>query len=277
MSRHAIVAMGVATLVLATMACSRASSAPTSPSGGAPISGDALGLPGDGLLKASSPTPQSPINDQVVASSSTSGPTLTASAVSGQYTSLTPQYRFRVFDDVGTVTVDSGLVSAPTWSIPVAMTPNKRFTWRVRAEYQGGAGAWSPSASFVSPDEPPAYNRFIGNWEGCGVFASNKPALVGCVANAVRPTDVVSDFETTKRVAWLLRGEGLGLLLKTSGENTIIWRGYSFAAARVCYPNGHIYKLFGDVGPGGANAPTWDDNDFVDPALYVPAIDPAKP
>jgi hypothetical protein len=32
--------------------------------------------------------------------------------------------------------------------------------------------------------------------------------------------------------------------------------------------------LLGDAGPGGANTAGWSDNDFVDVALYVPAIDP---
>ena len=39
--------------------------------------------------------------------------------------------------------------------------------------------------------------------------------------NAVGPTNSVGDLEVTKRVAWLLRGERAGLLLKASGEN--IW------------------------------------------------------
>ena len=52
------------------------------------------------------------------------------------------------------------------------------------------------------------------------------------------------------------------------------WQGYSFAAGRICYPDGHIYKVLSDV--GGANGPSWQDNGFVDRSLYVPAIDPSK-
>ena len=78
-------------------------------------------------------------------------------------------------------------------------------------------------------------------------------------------------------MAWLLRGEGAGLLIKDSGENIVLWQGRSFSATRICYPNGQIYKLMNDAGPGGANSPAFDDNDFVEPALYVPAIDPSKP
>ena len=50
------------------------------------------------------------------------------------------------------------------------------------------------------------------------------------------------------------------------------WKGYSFAAARICYPDGHIYKVLSDVPT--TNGPSWQDNDFVDRSLYVPAINP---
>ena len=79
----------------------------------------------------------------------------------------------------------------------------------------------------------------------------------------------------TKRVAWLLRGEGVGLLIKTGGENIVSWQGYSFSASRVCYPDGHIYKVLTDVPT--TNGPTWADNGFVDPSLYKTAIDPSLP
>ena len=79
-------------------------------------------------------------------------------------------------------------------------------------------------------------------------------------------------FEVTKRVAWLLRGEGAGLLIKNGGENIVGWMGYSFSAGRICYPDGHIYKVLSDI--PSTNGPSWQDNDFVDRSLYVPAINP---
>jgi hypothetical protein len=84
-------------------------------------------------------------------------------------------------------------------------------------------------------------------------------------------------MEVTKRIAWLLRGEGAGLLIKGGGDNVVIWQGFSLSASRICYPDGHIYKLMSDAGPGGANSPQFSDNAFVDPSLYVKAIDPSKP
>jgi hypothetical protein len=52
------------------------------------------------------------------------------------------------------------------------------------------------------------------------------------------------------------------------------WLGINFSGSRVCFPDGHIYKIIGDAGPGGGNSPGWADNDFVEPSLYVAAIDP---
>jgi hypothetical protein len=97
------------------------------------------------------------------------------------------------------------------------------------------------------------------------------------VWSAVRPIDSVGDMEVTKRVAWLLRGDGGGLLIKGSGENVVQWAGYSLSATRICFPDGHIFKIIGDAGPGGKNSPGFSDNDFVDKSLYVPAIDPSTP
>src|SRR5262249_26086907 len=153
--------------------------------------------------KASAPTVQSPVND--ARSASLTSTTLVAGAATPQYATLTLQYRFQVFNDANALVVDSGLMANPTFTITTTLTPLKRYTWRVRAEYQGAAGPWSSAGSFTTPQQPPAYNRPIGNWQTCaGLKAS---ILVGCVWNAVLPTDSVSDFEVVKRVAWLLRGE----------------------------------------------------------------------
>ena len=57
----------------------------------------------------------------------------------------------------------------------------------------------------------------------------------------------------------------------------MLWEGYSFSASRICFPDGRIYKIISDAGPGGKNAPDFSDNGLVDPTLYVPAIDPSKP
>jgi hypothetical protein len=267
MRQRLIAAMLAPTAVAAATACTSNQAAPLSPATPAAVVVPAASL------KASTPTALSPVNDQRLASLTSL--TLLASAATGQYTTMAIQYRFQVFNDTGAVVGDSGLVNTPTWTMTTTLTPLARYTWRVRAEYQGSAGIWAGTASFTTPEEPPAYNRPIGNWQQCaGLKSSN---LVLCVWNAVRPTDSVSDMEVTKRVAWLLRGDGAGLLIKASGDNVVRWQGYSLSASRICYPDGHIYKIIGDAGVGGANSPGFADNDFVDKSMYVPAIDPSKP
>lgn len=222
--------------------------------------------------KITAPTPQSPVADQVVDGLTA---TLTASAATVDSPSYALQYRFQVINSAGNVALDSGLVSSPQWATPVALTPSNAYTWKVRAESQGFAGPWSDPASFKTPEQPPAYNRPIGDWQSCATI-TKKEALVTCVWSAVRPTDSVSDMEVVKRVAWLLRGEHAGLLIK-GGETVVLWQGYSLSASRVCYPDGHIFKILSDAGPGGTSGPEWSDNGFVAPSLYVPAIDPSKP
>jgi hypothetical protein len=239
---------------------SSAPALPTAPSVAAPV-----------IPKLTAPTAQSPSNGQLINGLVAS---LNSTSASADVATLTLQYRFQVFNDAGTLTLDSGLLDAPTWTT-ATLAPNKRYTWKVRAEGQGWIGPWSDTSTFATPDPPPAFAGTIGNWQACGGLKSS--ALVVCVWNTIRPTNSVGDLEVIKRVAWLLRGDGAGLLIKTSGENVVLWQGYSFSATRVCFADGHIYKLIGDAGPGGANSPGWSDNDFVDKSLYVPAIDPSKP
>jgi hypothetical protein len=131
-----------------------------------------------------------------------------------------------------------------------------------------------PPAAAPPPPPPPPPPPGPEPWEACGALA-DKLALVQCVRDVIQPGGSGAlAFEVTKRVAWLLRGEGAGLLIKNGGENTIGWQGYSFSISRICYPDGHIFKVISDAGDGGTNGATWADNDFVDRSLYVPAIDP---
>ena len=106
-------------------------------------------------------------------------------------------------------------------------------------------------------------------------LAGDRVALDKAIRDAIKPTDVASAFEVTKRIAWALRGEGAGLLVKNGGENIVSWQGKSFSAGRICFPDGTIFKVLSDVGPGGANGASWQDNGRVDPSLYVAAIDPS--
>ena len=225
-----------------------------------------------GSLKATPPTIVSPANDQVTSATT---PTLTATAAVPQFEAVVLQYRFQIFNDAGTQVLDSGPVNSPVWKLTQDLTPNQRFTWKVRAEYRGTPGPWSTTATFRSGDPAPSFVGPIGDWQHCAGLVGIK--LSECVHAAVRPKNSVGDLEVTKRMAWLLRGDGAGLLIKTGGENIVPWQGYSFSASRICFADGHIYKVVSDAGPGGGNFPDFTDNGFVETSLYVPAIDPSKP
>jgi hypothetical protein len=265
--------LGVAVLT-AAIAClpacqsaSSTSSTPVAPSAASTTLNDAAGGIGGSSLKATAPVAQSPANNSTTSSLT---PTLVVSGGGLTYVSGTVQYRFRVMDTVGTIAADSGLVSSATWTPPAPLTPTSRYTWIARSEYRGLNGPWSATATFTTPVAP---GNDYGAWEAT-CQGRLDAALVACVWNFVRPTNSVEDLEVAKRVAWLLRASGGGLLLKGSGENTAPWLGMTFSASRVCFRDGHIYKIIGDAGPGGANSPGWSDNDFVDPSLYDAAIDP---
>lgn len=134
------------------------------------------------------------------------------------------------------------------------------------------APAPEPPAPAPNPPAAPGDPLF-----GCGSIGDHLQ-LVECIWDHIHPTDHITAFDVTKRVAWALRGEGAGLLIKNGGENITAWRGYSFSSSRIVYPDGRLVKVIYDAGPGGANGPSWQDSgDYVDRSLYVPAIDPTLP
>src|SRR5436309_3329329 len=93
---------------------------------------------------------------------------------------------------------------------------------------------------------------------GCGGIGDHLQ-LVECIWDHIHPTDAVTAFDVTKRVAWALRGEGAGLLIKNGGENIAAWQGHTFSVSRIIYPDGRLVKVIYDAGPGGANGPSWQD------------------
>jgi hypothetical protein len=259
MARNRLAFAAAAAVLVASLGCSNGNTL-------APVSGTETFA---GSLKTTAPAAVSPVNDQVL-----NGNTLTATAAVPEFRATALQYRFQIFSTAGTQVQDSGPVDTPVWRLTQALTPNQRFTWKVRAEFQGTPGPWSTAAAFQSGDAAPSFGP-IGDWQHCagrGGFA-----LSECVHGAVHPRNSVGALEVVKRVAWLLRGEGAGLLIKASGENVVLWQGYSFAAARMCFSSGHLFKIVSDAGPGGSNGPDFTDNGLIDPSQCVPAIDPSKP
>jgi hypothetical protein len=223
--------------------------------------------PATSSASLSAPVAQSPVNNVTTTSLT---PTLVVTGGGLTTGSGAVQYRFRVVTRSATTAADSGLLGSATWTPSAPLTP-RLSTRGWRARVSGWSGPWCehrPSSTPVAPGND------YGAWEtSCQGKVTDD--LVACVWNFIRPTNSVQDLEVVKRVAWLLRNQGGGLLLKGSGDNTVPWLGQTFSASRVCFPaNGHLFKILSDAGPGGGNGPQWVDNDFVDPISCVPAIDP---
>lgn len=94
-------------------------------------------------------------------------------------------------------------------------------------------------------------------------------------------------WKFVQRVAWAIKDLDFnggvafpcGLLIKNGGTSYEC-SGVIYSISRVCYPDGHIFKVI--VGAdlpsnGGINTPEWSDNGFVDPSYYHVATDPSVP
>jgi hypothetical protein len=234
------------------------------------------------------PTPKSPIGG-ATAGAATPDLVVTNAKSSGPYSIL--QYQFQVSDTqtFANLVVNGSIYEEPnadTHMVTPAFTQfDTLFFWRVRATDGKHTGDWSRVESFRTPKAPvivPVTPVGGGGGGGssldvsaCNALVSDKSALSKCIHDTINPGPSADlAFEVTKRIAWALRGEGAGLLIKNGGENTYPWKGYSFSLSRICYPDGHIWKVLSDAGQGGTNGWSWADNDFVDKSLYVPAINP---
>jgi hypothetical protein len=156
---------------------------------------------------------------------------------------------------------------------PVSLAPGTYY-WRARATDGSNTGPYSGVQSFRTSGVGSGGGVLTptGDWQSCG--STPGEALSKCVYSAINPPKTVEGvFEVTKRVAWLLRGQGYGLLRKDGGENIVYWNGTWFAAARVVQTNGHLYKLLSDVPNGG---PQWAD-EGVDAGLIPFWIAPMQP
>jgi len=114
-------------------------------------------------------------------------------------------------------------------------------------------GAFVPGV----PGETPAAGDQVG------VVHQVKAALV---AAGVSILGDCGAFEITKRVAWTLRAQGIGLRQKLVGVNC---DGYSTDVIDV---NGQEYDIIGNAGT--TNDPQWLLIGPIDPANVTPAIDP---
>jgi hypothetical protein len=147
-----IACIAVLGLVAAAAACSKSPQAPASPNSSSPTAASAAA---DGsTLKATSPTPQSPINGQ---QPQTLDIVLMVSNAAVKYVDgFTPAYRFQIFNSTNTLAYDSGVVPSggagvTAHTVNAQLNGDEPYTWQARAEFGNDVGPWSARANFVAP------------------------------------------------------------------------------------------------------------------------------
>src|SRR5688572_12539295 len=140
-------AIGAALLAGLAIACSDSPTTPSSPAAGLP--GDNAAAADGSNLKATAPTPTAPINNIQVEQQN---PTLTATAATGKYTTLSLKYAFELYN-AANVRVQTGTSDTPAYTVTGQLDYDAAYTWRVRATIpaQNAVGPWSAVASFRSP------------------------------------------------------------------------------------------------------------------------------
>ena len=134
-----------------TVACTGGMNSPSSPSA---VAGSGSALNSDGSnLKATSPLAISPLfeSTNIVVS-----PTLAARSGGGRYETATLGQRFQVSDsDAFTNIVATGMGATDAsgitrYVVDPALSPAKRYVWRVRAEVGDAYGPWSNVMAFTT-------------------------------------------------------------------------------------------------------------------------------
>lgn len=154
MSRSWLYVSILACTLAVAVGCGQHSSTPSSPTSTTPVDSDAAA---DGsVLKATAPTPQSPVNG--VKPSDMSIVLVAGNATMKFATGVSLTYRFEIYNASGQRVYQSPAVAAGnggTTSHEVAsgdLIEDQTYQWQVRAEYLGLAGPWSARASFVAPN-----------------------------------------------------------------------------------------------------------------------------
>jgi hypothetical protein len=143
-------------LCMLAIAAACGKSTPTPPaSPSAAIPGDANANPDGSTLKATAPTPQSPMNGARLEGEVR----LTVGNSSMKFATGIPlAYRFEVYNAAGNRVYQSGLVPAGSGStshiVEEPLEPDQTYSWQSRPEYLGTAGPWSPrnNATFIAPN-----------------------------------------------------------------------------------------------------------------------------
>lgn len=157
--------------IVTASGCSDSSRSPTSPSSTPPSAVEAAA---DGsTLKVKSPAPVSPADGATLESEEV---TLTATAATPTFPEADGsklRHRFHLLTADGRSAGDA-IVNGTSWKIPFALDYETTYRWRVRAEADGAASAWSATWSFRTPDDPGGLPR--------GPYPSSGPEVAGWVA-----------------------------------------------------------------------------------------------
>jgi hypothetical protein len=190
MQHKALVACAAAALLAAGLACSKDSETPTSPGSTQP--GNSQAGPNGETLKASAPTPVSPVNNAqpdslvLVANKATA---LFNPASAGAY-----QYEFEIRRGGNAVsgctqTVGGGSGNTVSFTPACTLEFEQAYSWRVRAVYQQRQGPWSNEGTFRAPAggyingnevmDPLTNGRSAGELSGPVEFVSGQGARLG--------------------------------------------------------------------------------------------------
>lgn len=152
MQYKTLLACASAVLLATAVACSNDTNSPLSPSSSEP-GGSAAG-PNNETLKATAPTPQSPVNNQ----QPDSGLTLVATKSASPFSNSSERYSYefqilRGGNAVGacTQTVPGGSGSTVSYTPACGLEVDQAYSWQARAVFQGRHGPWSTEATFRAP------------------------------------------------------------------------------------------------------------------------------
>ena len=140
--------------VAVAVSCGKSSPTPSTPSSAIP--GEANANADGSNLKATAPTPQSPVNG----ARPDAGVTLVVGNSSLKFANAGQplSYRFEIYNSAGNRVYQSGLVpaggSTTTHDVQAELNVGEMHSWQARPEYLGTAGPWSArtSATFIAPD-----------------------------------------------------------------------------------------------------------------------------
>ncbi len=99
---------------------------------------------GSASLKATAPTPVSPVGDTTINGLK---PTLQVNGASGQFINQSYAHNFELQNSSGAV-VGAETVGGTSWSYPNDLAANTQYRWRARAVLDGIYGPWSDAQSF---------------------------------------------------------------------------------------------------------------------------------